>query len=298
MTQSGKSVESFEPSVIDAGPVKPNAMNPTSGSPPPQRYELGLEPPGSEEVEPELAGGLLLNLARIRPCACQVARARLDTGLGRVNRVEPVLELEPEVLHEIAGVDHAQACAQADEPLIPDLLAEDRAGIQQIVIVGVRCARAGVVSGGLQLHDVQDILWNCVREKIATVANRHRRQLRLILGAAVVERDGRFSRDQVAEKIRLREWQVVRVVERQERTLERPADCYAHPDIADVCAPLPRLANRVNRTDVQRGIQIGRPEESQASTRYVEGRLDEGVDEIEPVGSADSVKRSLESELR
>src|SRR5687768_5219071 len=203
MTQSGKSVESFEPSVIDAGPVKPNAMNPTSGSPSPQRYEVGLEPPGSEEVESQLAGGLLLNLARIRPSARQVARARLDACLGRVNRVEPILELEPEVLDKIAGVDHAQTCAQADEPLIADLLAEDRAGIQQIVIVGVRGGRTGVVSGRLQLHDVQDILWNCVREKIATIANRHRRQLRLILGAAVVERDSRLSRNQVAEQIRL-----------------------------------------------------------------------------------------------
>src|SRR5688572_32469056 len=117
-------------------------MNPTSGSPPPQRYELRLEPPGPEEVEPELAGGLLLNLAGIRPRARQVARARLDAGLGRVDRVEPVLQLEPEVLDEIAGIDHAQTGAQADEPLIPDLLAEDRAGIQQIVIVGVGGASA------------------------------------------------------------------------------------------------------------------------------------------------------------
>ena len=45
-------------------PVKPNVMNPTSGAPVPQRYELGLEPPRAEEVEPELPGGLLLNLAR------------------------------------------------------------------------------------------------------------------------------------------------------------------------------------------------------------------------------------------
>ena len=93
-----------------------------------------LESPGPEQVEAELAGSLLLYLTGVRARAGQITRARLYAGLRRVDGVEPVFELESEILDEIARVYDAQPCAESDEPLIPDLLAEDRAGIEQIVV--------------------------------------------------------------------------------------------------------------------------------------------------------------------
>ena len=61
---------------------------------------------------------------------------------------------------------------------------------------------------------------------------------------------------------------------------------------------LPRLTNSVNCADVERRIQVGSPEESQASALHVERRLNERIDEIEAIRAAHSVERSLERKLR
>ena len=106
---------------------------------------------------------------------------RLDASLRGVNRVEAILELEPEVLHEVARVHDAESRAESDEPLVSDLLSEDRAGIQQIVIVRIGRCGAGVVTGGLKLDDVENVLRNRIGEQITAITNRDRCQLRLIL---------------------------------------------------------------------------------------------------------------------
>src|SRR6185503_3022670 len=102
---------------------------------------------------------------------------------------------------------------------------------------------------------------NRIGEEVAPITNRHGRQLRLILGAAVVEGDSGLSRDEVAEKIGLREWQVVRIVERKRRTLECATDRDAHANVANVGASLPRLTNCVNCPDDECWIEVRCAEE-------------------------------------
>jgi len=105
-----------------------------------------LKSPRSKQVEPELPRRLLLNLTCIRARAREITRPRLDTSLRRINRIEPILQLQPEVFDEVARVHNAEPGAQSDEPLIPDLLAKDRASVQKIVVVRVGRARLSVVT--------------------------------------------------------------------------------------------------------------------------------------------------------
>jgi hypothetical protein len=84
------------------------------------------ESPGSEEVKTQLPRRLLLNLRSVSR-AGDVARTRLDTRLCSVDRIEPILNLQSEIVAEIVGVYEAQSGAETDEPVIANLLSNDGA---------------------------------------------------------------------------------------------------------------------------------------------------------------------------
>src|SRR5512141_19490 len=129
------------------------------------------ESPGPEEVEAELTRSLLLDLRRVAS-ARHVARARLDAALSRVDRIEPILELEPEVVLEVVRVHETETGAQSKEPVAADLLADDGARVQQAVKIRVilpRCLRI-VHSSRLDLHDVHEIARDGARQQRASIS--------------------------------------------------------------------------------------------------------------------------------
>ena len=72
----------------------------------PSRASAALESPSAEEVESELPRSLLLNLRSVA-CAGDIARAGLDARLRSVNRIEPVLYFQAEVVAEVVCVPAA-----------------------------------------------------------------------------------------------------------------------------------------------------------------------------------------------
>src|SRR5215203_4176855 len=61
------------------------------------------EPPRPEKIKAELARSLLLNLRSVARTR-HVARSGLDTGLSCVDRIEPVLDLQSEIVLEVVRV--------------------------------------------------------------------------------------------------------------------------------------------------------------------------------------------------
>src|SRR5512132_3528833 len=90
----------------------------------PSREARPSEPPRPEEIESELTRSLLLGLWCVAR-AGDVARARLDARLRCVDRIETILELEIEIVLEVVRVHEAEPGAQAEKPLVADLLAYD-----------------------------------------------------------------------------------------------------------------------------------------------------------------------------
>src|SRR5256885_17060681 len=91
---------------------------------------------------------------------------------------------------------------------------------------------------------------------------------------------------------------MVGIVQRKLRMLESAADRNANSDVSHVGGSLPRLSDGVNRANIECRIQIGSAEETQASALYVECRLNERINEIEPISPANGVECSLERQLR
>src|SRR6478672_10951748 len=136
------------------------------------------ESPRTEKIKTQLPRRLLLNLRGVSR-ACDVTRSRLDARLCSVDRIEAILNLQSEIIPEIVRVDEAETRAQANEPVIADLLADDSPGVEQAVEVRVRsllCARV-VDATGLKLDDVHEISRNRARQKISTIPERERREL-------------------------------------------------------------------------------------------------------------------------
>ena len=95
-------------------------MNPTSGNLRSQRYQLLLNRQVRNRSNPVWRGvccwiWLAFDRAQVR-----VAGPGLNSRLRRVARVEAVLELESEILDEIAGVDDAQPVLRPTNHWLPD----------------------------------------------------------------------------------------------------------------------------------------------------------------------------------
>src|SRR5258705_9753319 len=134
---------------------------------------------------------------------------------------------------ECSRVHEAQAGAQAKEPSATELLAENRARVEQAVVGGVAHALRLIAPRCrcLQLDDVDDVPWNCIGEDICDRAHTESRHL---ISGVGVETNGGLACHQVAEQIALRQRKIVRIPERQLRPPQGAGDIYLYPHIPPV----------------------------------------------------------------
>ena len=172
------------------------------------------------------------------------------------------------------------------------MLAQHRSSIEQAVIRRVVGALTRVGDAGrcrLELQNIHHAFWDRVGEDVRESAETETRHL----ARGVVQADGRLAGDQITQQVALGERQVVRISQRELWSRKRAGDVDLDPHIAAIGA-LSRLTNRVNRADVESGIQVRSSVKRQRSALHVERWLDERLDEIQSVRSLVGAERSLE----
>src|SRR3954470_23928959 len=95
------------------------------------RSSRHLETPVTKKVEADLGRSLVQRQSLgASPIASGAAGTRLDRRLRAVQSIDPVLQLQPQILLERATIDEAQSCAQSQEPPAPQLLAQHCSGVE------------------------------------------------------------------------------------------------------------------------------------------------------------------------